>query len=440
MSSKRKAPDDNSDDELFAPKPKKNQKITSNKRKTPDSNSDDELLAPKPNKLRKLKSKALPEPELDLVTTSTAARSKKVQKKMITQTKTTPLYTKPSANASYNIRPFDVSKIRPNSTILFVGNRRTGKSTAMRSIMNEMKDLFYDAYIYSATNEQDKNWLEVVPEKYFRYCPEKFNAEKLQEDLRNQLIRRKKVGNQTPPTLFVFEDVEALVKPSLWHTAGVRTLAFNGRHFSTYAFFAIQYLMSIPKEFRGAFDYCFIMMEKMASIRQAIYDQFAGVFPTYQEFEKVFTALTENLGCMVLDMRALSSKIEDNVFIYHANPNAFPFQIGCKDIRDQRIDDINKRMKEEKSVQEPESEEPPTKKRKTKKTDTGVKPTRGRGKKKGLEVEDEGAIDVKEGVGEDHDESLTPLSPPPTKKRGKAGKPETQIEAQEDGSFRVSII
>lgn len=414
--------------------------ITS-KRKKPSTttkkdieDSDDELFLtdPPPSKKRK---GGVVEKQND---SSVSARSKKIQQQL---SKRAPVFYKQPSNASYDIKPFDCATIRPNSTILFVGNRRTGKSTTMRSVMWETGELFYDGFVYSATQELGHSWLDIIPEKYFRFCDEHFPADKLKEDLKNQLTRRTKVGELTPPTLFVFEDVEALVKPSLWHTPGVRTLAFNGRHYSTYTFFAIQYLMSIPKEFRGAFDYIFLMMEKMSSIREAIYEQYGGIFPTREEFEKVFLALTANRGCMVLDMRALSNKIEENVFTYKTNPTPPPFKIGCKDVTDPRIEAINKLRKEKEEQNAPPEAEPEGPKRRGRKKATGEPATKKRKTTKKLdeddEIEEEPVMEEIPGDDIEGDEDLQPLP----LKRGKRGtKPEAFVKPLATGGYRVSII
>jgi hypothetical protein len=250
--------------------------------------------------------------------------------------------------AVFDIQRFDCRKIRPNSTILIAGNRRTGKSTMGRAIINDIKSRFYQLIVYTATYDDDADWTRATPAKFVHHCPEHFDSESLVADLRCQLTRkaiakRHHAEKMLPPTLFLFEDTEALKKPSIWQTPGVRSLAFNGRHYAAYAVFLIQYIMAIPKEFRSAFDYAILMFEKNTSIKETLYEQFAGVFPNFRTFESVFDSLTENHGAMVIDLRALSRKISDNVFYYRvANKDVFPTHVGHSDLWDPRIDAANR--------------------------------------------------------------------------------------------------
>jgi len=52
------------------------------------------------------------------------------------------------------------------------------------------------------------------------------------------------------------------------------------------------------------------------------------MFPTFDIFQQVFSELTEDFGCMVINNRIHSKNITDKVFWYKAKPTP-EFEIGC---------------------------------------------------------------------------------------------------------------
>ena len=76
----------------------------------------------------------------------------------------------------------------------------------------------------------------------------------------------------------------------------------------------MQYSMGIPPEMRSNFDYIFLLAEDFISNRKRLYEHYAGMFPNFDIFQQVFTEVTENFGCMVINNRIHSKKIEDKVF------------------------------------------------------------------------------------------------------------------------------
>ena len=66
-------------------------------------------------------------------------------------------------------------------------------------------------------------------------------------------------------------------------------------------------------------------------MRERIWKQFAGVFPTLELFEAAFIELTKDYRAMVIDMRVRSYKIEDCVFWYRANKDLGRFRVGHPD-------------------------------------------------------------------------------------------------------------
>ena len=105
-------------------------------------------------------------------------------------------------------------------------------------------------------------------------------------------------------------------------------LFFNGRHHHMSFILTMQYAVGIPPELRSNFDYIFLLGEDFISNRKRLYEHYAGMFPSFDIFQQVFSTVTENYGCMVINNRVHSKNITDKVFWYKAKPVP-DFKIGC---------------------------------------------------------------------------------------------------------------
>ena len=105
-------------------------------------------------------------------------------------------------------------------------------------------------------------------------------------------------------------------------------LFFNGRHHHLSFILTMQYSVGIPPEMRSNFDYIFLLAEDTISNRKRLYEHYAGMFPTFDIFQQVFSDITENYGIMVIDNRVHSKNLTDKVFWYKAK-TVPTFKIGC---------------------------------------------------------------------------------------------------------------
>jgi hypothetical protein len=89
----------------------------------------------------------------------------------------------------------------------------------------------------------------------------------------------------------------------------------------------MQYCMDLPPDLRGQCDYVFVFREPIVQNRKRLYENFFGIFPSFEMFEQVLKVCTENYECLVLDNTSKSNKIEDCVFFYRS-PIRKNFRIG----------------------------------------------------------------------------------------------------------------
>jgi hypothetical protein len=78
--------------------------------------------------------------------------------------------------------------------------------------------------------------------------------------------------------------------------------------------------LGIPPVLRTNIDYVFILREPVTNNRKRIYDNYAGMFPTFESFCQVMDQCTENYECLVIDNNCKSNKLSEQVFWYKAMP------------------------------------------------------------------------------------------------------------------------
>ena len=101
--------------------------------------------------------------------------------------------------------------------------------------------------------------------------------------------------------------------------------------------FAMQYCMDIDIALRSQIgmyflrlmfpDFIFIGMEDSISNKERLWKNFFSIFPTFDMFQQVMDQCTQDFGFMVLNRMIKSTRIEDKVFYYRADPTP-PFRMG----------------------------------------------------------------------------------------------------------------
>jgi hypothetical protein len=81
---------------------------------------------------------------------------------------------------------------------------------------------------------------------------------------------------------------------------------------------------------RTNIDYVFILREPYIANRKRIWENYAGMFPTFESFCQVMDQCTENFECLVVHKNAKSNKLQDQIFWYKAQQHG-PFKLGSKE-------------------------------------------------------------------------------------------------------------
>ena len=103
----------------------------------------------------------------------------------------------------------------------------------------------------------------------------------------------------------------------------MRLLFMNGRHWKIMLVITMQYPLGVPPNLRTNIDYTFILREPYINNRKRIYENYAGMFSTFESFCQVMDQCTENYECLVISNNAKSNKLEDQIFWYKLAHNQF---------------------------------------------------------------------------------------------------------------------
>ena len=236
------------------------------------------------------------------------------------------------------LRKFDMTRIKDDKVVVFIGKRDTGKSFLIRDLLFYHRSLPIGTVI-SGTEAANSFYSSVIPPLFIH---EEFNpliianilkrqrtlAEKIKKDLESR-----GTSSVDPRTFMIMDD--CLYDDKWTRDKFVRSLFMNGRHWKILYIIALQYCMGIPPVLRTNIDFVFILRENIVANRRKIYEQFAGMFPDFSAFNQIMDQCTENYECIVIDNNAKSNRIEDQVFWYKAqsHPN---FRIGAPEFWAQR--------------------------------------------------------------------------------------------------------
>ena len=230
---------------------------------------------------------------------------------------------------------FDMSRIADDSVVVFIGKRNTGKSFLIKDLLWNKKTFPVGAVI-SGTEGANAFYSQLVPSIFIHeeFSPTIIsNVIQRQQMVTKHMLKQRQAGgpaaNIDRRTFVIMDDC---MYDNKWISDKfIRSLFMNGRHYGILYILALQYVMGIPPVLRGNVDYVFILRENMVANRRRIYEQFAGVFPTFEFFCQIMDQCTENYECLVIHNGSKSNRLEDCVFWYKAEPRP-DFKIGSREM------------------------------------------------------------------------------------------------------------
>ena len=234
---------------------------------------------------------------------------------------------------SLELKKFNMNMISYDKVVVLIGKRETGKSFLVKDLLYCHRNMPVGTVI-SGTEGANAFYSKIMPSIFI-------HGEFRPEIVSNVLKRQKKVisainkeieedGDTTidPRAFFILDD--CLYDKGWVNNKNIRSLFMNGRHYKVMFLITMQYALGIPPSLRTNIDFVFLLRENYMSNRKRLYEQYAGMFPSFDIFCQVMDQCTEDFECLVINNNAKSNKLEDQVFWYKAEPHD-DFQIGASE-------------------------------------------------------------------------------------------------------------
>jgi hypothetical protein len=236
------------------------------------------------------------------------------------------------------LKKFDMKRIVFNKdenkgpVIVLIGRRDTGKSYLVRDLLYHQRDVPIGTVI-SGTESANHFYSDHI-------TPVLIHGKFETNSIQNILLRQKQVMKQVKhqmevykkctidPRTFVILD-DCLYDSSWSRNELMRMIFMNGRHWKIMLIITMQYPLGITPNLRTNVDFVFILRETILGNRRRIYENYAGMFPTFEMFCQFMDQCTENFECIVICNGVQSNKLEDQVFWYKASDHP-PFKM-CDD-------------------------------------------------------------------------------------------------------------
>lgn len=218
------------------------------------------------------------------------------------------------------LKKFDITTIKDDSIVVAIGRRRSGKSYCLKDILYFKQDIPC-GIVMSSTENANGFYQKFIPSSFVSKS-EHFNAGLLKKFMQRQ--KRMKEKKEKDPryagldnrAFFIMDDM--MYDSKAWkNDRNIKSIFMNGRHYSIFYLLTLQYSLGIPPDLRENVDYIFIFRQNKLNERKKLYEHWAG-FMTYDVFNAILDACTDDYGCIVIDNTVKSNRLEDQVYYYKA--------------------------------------------------------------------------------------------------------------------------
>ena len=192
-----------------------------------------------------------------------------------------------------------------------------------------VRDIFYhhknipSGIVFSGTEEASPFFGDFIPDSFIHseYNPELIDSIMIRQKKKIRETKAKGIsetGKHPSNNLFIVLD-DMLHDAQNWKKEKtIKSIFFNGRHYNFLFILTMQYPLGITPELRSNIDYVFIFNEPSVKNRKKIYDDYAGMLPSFDHFCNILDACTQNHECLVIKTSGNSSDLRDQVFWYKA--------------------------------------------------------------------------------------------------------------------------
>lgn len=200
----------------------------------------------------------------------------------------------------------------------------THNTTLITRLLYEKRNIFPTAFVMSGTEDSNGHYTKILPSTFVH--------NKYDEDKINQFITRQKIAKKhlpVPWSVLLLDDCTD--DPKIFNKPQFQGLFKNGRHWKMLFLLSLQYCMDVRPVIRTNIDGVFILRETNLRNRRALYENYAGVIPTFELFCQIMDQITNDYTALYIHNQTTSNRLEDCLFYYKAKPVPSTFKMGSKD-------------------------------------------------------------------------------------------------------------
>lgn len=234
------------------------------------------------------------------------------------------------------IKPLNLDLINPNpqnctdplqggSKIFIIGKPGSGKSTLIKALFYNKSQIIPVGVALSGTESETGFYKEFLPSAYI------FD-EYDQSALSNCIIRQKGARQhmKNPWTMLIIDD--CMDDPTVFNKPPQPGLFKNGRHWKMLYIVSLQYALDVKPHIRSNIDGVFIFRESNVAIRKRLYENYAGIIPSFSLFETIMDTITGDYTALYVQNSINTNDWQECVFYYKA-PIVGNFKFGCAEYR-----------------------------------------------------------------------------------------------------------
>lgn len=210
------------------------------------------------------------------------------------------------------------------SKIILIGKPGSGKSTVIRSLLYEKRDMLPTGLVMSGTEDSNSYYENIFPPLFI------YNS--YNENVIEDFIKRQKMSKQhltNPWAVLLVDDCADDVK--IFRGRVQQSLFKNGRHFKMWYLLSMQYSLDVPPAIRSNVDGTFIFRESSIRNREILWKNYASCVDNFKDFCTIMDSITGDYTALYIHNATQSNKIEDCLFWYKAKPVPDGFKVGAFD-------------------------------------------------------------------------------------------------------------
>lgn len=235
------------------------------------------------------------------------------------------------------IRELDVNTIEPSlehahdrnytgggNKITVIGRPGSGKTYMITSLLYEKRACFPAGLVMSGTEDSNQHYSSIFP-SLFVYTSLDVGA--LKNFIQRQKLAKRYLANSW--ALLLLDD--CMDDPRMFNSPLFQGLYKNGRHWNMLFIMSMQYCLDVKPVIRTNVDGVFILREPCVRTRKLIYENYAGIIPTFSLFCILMDQITTDFTALYINNRVQSNNWQDCVFWYRGKQVPQDFRFGSKD-------------------------------------------------------------------------------------------------------------